>query len=291
METKERRIDNLSILILFALIVFDGAAWYAVAAQGPPRAPEIAFLDVGQGDSTLVTFSGGVQVLTDAGPDRTVVRSLENVLGNRDRYIDLAIVSHPQKDHYMGFFDLLERYAFGAFLINGRGDAGAAEWGLLLDAVRAQGIPIIVIGEGDRIAHGNNTIDILAPDAVWVQSGELNDTGIVAFVRTPAFRALLTADIGVAVEDEIARTYDLRAEILKVAHHGSKFSSGEQFLRDVEPKLAVISSGENRFGHPTEEVLRRLEGADAHVFRTDTHGTIRVIGEGSTLKVFASEAE
>jgi competence protein ComEC len=108
-------------------------------------------------------------------------------------------------------------------------------------------------------------------------------------VRTSEFQALLTGDIGANVEEDLVEKYDLRADILKVGHHGSKYSSSQKFLHEVQPKLAVIEVGENRYGHPTKETLSRLEAAGAHIFRTDQNGTVRVVVEESKLKIFVEK--
>lgn len=118
----------------------------------------------------------------------------------------------------------------------------------------------------------------------------MNDTGFVTLLRTPGFAALFTADIGANVEEDLVQNFDLRADILKVGHHGSKYSSSEEFLEEVEAKLAVIEVGENRYGHPTEETLGRLRAAGAQIFRTDQHGTLKIFVKDKKLQVFTEKS-
>lgn len=284
-----RKFRPFGLIALLLLIGLDAFVWYKIVFERPSGASELYFLDVGQGDAELLLLPSGAKVLTDAGPaNLRIVRELEEIPSLADRYIDIGIISHPQLDHFGGFLQLLDRYRFGAILVNGRMDAEATgEWSSLTGEIRERDIPFIPIGAFDRILNGDAAIDILSPDEVLVQSAEPNDTGIVELVRTPSFRALLTADTGMDIEQYLKDTFDLGAHVLKVGHHGSKYSSGSEFLKEVSPDIAVIEVGENRYGHPTEEALGRLGETGAKVFRTDQNGTIRIVGEGNKLRVFA----
>src|SRR5262249_23763650 len=147
------------------------------------------------GDSTLLETTGGHFMLTDAGPDAQVVSSLEKVAGSR-RYIDIAVITHPQRDHYHGFNFLAERYRFGSVLYNGN-DAPAdyEDWRQLKNALQSQGTLWVPVAAGDHIKTEGASIDIVSPDGALVQSAEPNDTGVVQYIKTPGFTALLTADI------------------------------------------------------------------------------------------------
>jgi competence protein ComEC len=278
---------RLWTVVFFAMLLLgNGLVWHRIlSARGNPG---FYFLDVGQGDSTLIVFPSGAKVLTDAGPDAAVARQLENALPPGDRYIDVGIISHPQLDHFGGFRELIRRYTFGAIIINGR-DADAtdptSEWFALRKQIAERRVPHIVAGAGDRITIAGDRIAILHPDKYFLGSAELNDTGIVELVEFGGLRALLAADIGFAAEDYLLRKFRLDADILKVGHHGSKYSTGEPFLKAVTPRAAVVSLGaRNRFGHPTKETLDRLDRAGAKVFRTDTEGTVFLSVSGRTLR-------
>ena len=283
---------GMAWILLAALVVADGAAWFQIFTAGPPRNSSISFLDVGQGDSSFLELAGGVRVMTDAGPDSSVTKSLQRVLPQGNRSIDLAIVTHPELDHFNGFNYILEHYRIGAFIVNGRDHPGSKQWAELLQKITAKNIPLITLGAGDSIRYGENRIDILSPNAQFVASSELNDTSLVQKVRTPDFTALLTADTGMNVEDYLRGRYGpavLAADILKIGHHGSKYSSGPAFLRAVHPALAAISVGaRNTYGHPTPDTLGRLAAADILVFRTDQRGTITVRRVGGQLRVLLS---
>lgn len=282
---KNKNFDALSVSVILVFVVLDIVVWRQILFFSPPVYPRLDFLDVGQGDSTLLTFPGGTQVLTDAGPSRQVVSSLERSIGN-DRYIDLAVITHAQLDHYNGFNYLLQNYKVGAFLWNGR-EAENEEWKILRSKIAEKKIPLILVGEGDSVRYGENKIEIISPDTSYVQSAEPNDTGIVEYIKTPQFSALLTADTGFGVEDHLVNRFNIHADVLKVGHHGSKYSSGETFLKEVGPRVAVIQVGTgNHYGHPAKETVERLRSMEIAVFRNDKNGSVAITGTGDKLKVF-----
>ena len=283
--------NNLTILIIFSLIALDLFIWPQILFSKNSGEPAAYFLDVGQGDSELVVLENGVKIMTDAGPTSKVIASLESALGPSDKYIDLAIISHPQLDHFNGFNDVLKNYAIGAFIVNGR-QIDLPEWKNLMSKIQEKKIPLIVLAAGDKITVGKDSANFLSPDKNLIQSGELNDTAFVSAVDTQKFRLMLNGDIGQNVEKYLIKKYpveDLKADILKVAHHGSKYSSSEEFLKTVSPKLAVIEVGaKNTYGHPTKEALSRLAEANIlKTFRTDQNSTIKITAENGKLKVFS----
>jgi competence protein ComEC len=280
--------SNLGLLILFLLFVLDGVMWRQIIGAGGVRAGDY-FLDVGQGDSELVIFPDGVRVLIDGGPDAKIVAALEKILPFGDRYIDVLINTHPQLDHFEGFSYVLDGFDIGAVATNGRDDSpGVAEWPAFLYKIKAKQIPLITLTRGDSINNGSSSVKILSPDVALSQSAELNDTGIVTIAEMPGLRALFTADIGSNVESYLmTQKNDLRADILKIPHHGSKYSSSDSFLRAVDPRIAVIEVGaHNTYGHPTAQTLARIASSTrAKIFRTDKNGTVAVIIDGRKLKV------
>ncbi|MBI2888870.1 MAG: hypothetical protein HYY10_03020 [Candidatus Liptonbacteria bacterium] len=279
-----------AMLVIIALVAVDVFVWTGVLQGTPQITSSLHFLDVGQGDSELLLLPGNVAMLTDSGPDKTVVRSIARVLPAGRHYIDIGIISHPQLDHYGGFRELLTHYRFGAIVTNGREAASAkGEWNALMEALRAEHIPIVALRGGDRIRYDEAVIQFLAPDEKLLRSNELNDTGLVEYIATPAFSALLTADIGTDVEKMLLKKdIPLMADILKVGHHGSKYSTGSAFLARARPLLAAIGVGaRNSYRHPTVETLARLASSTVRaVLRTDQHGTISIIPQEGKLRVF-----
>lgn len=264
--------------VLF-LLLLNASLWYGVFSSLAIDEAEYYFLDVGQGDSQLLVFpdgyGGSMRLLIDGGPGSKVLSSLGKIFGAGDKYIDLVLMTHPQLDHFGGLIDVLKTYKVGAFLGSGK-DSGIGAYGALVTELKNQNVPYIVLGAGDSIKYGSATINILSPSPQDLKSKELNDTTLVLLSEHGGIRALFTGDIGFKIESQIMKKYDIGADILKVAHHGSKYSSGNEFLAKVSPDAAVIGVGKNSYGHPTSEAISRLQKAGALIYRTDLDGTIRI---------------
>lgn len=250
------------------------------------RQPALYFLNVGQGDSLFIELPGGVQVLIDGGPDgRKLLTELSHILPPQDRYIDLVIMTHPQLDHFGGFVGLLSAYRIGAFIGTQR-KANIAAYAALSERLKENSIPYLQLLAGDRIRIGDAQLVVLSPSPTQVLDKELNDTSLVVQLQSKEIKALYTGDIGGTLEEKLAQRYDVRSDVFKVSHHGSRFSSNAAFLREVAPAIAVIGVGKNSYGHPTNAALQRLRDAGAQIFRTDEQGSIKIIRAGDRLDVF-----
>jgi competence protein ComEC len=286
--------SNFTALIFFLLAVLDVFLWCEMAGANTPR-PGDYFLDVGQGDSELVILPGDVRILIDGGPaNDKAAAALGKILPAGDRYIDLVMNSHPQLDHFGGLAAVLDGFKVGAFLWNGRSDSpNVAEWRTLVQKAGDDHIAMVPLAQDDTIRAGASDLRILSPDAELGQSAELNDTGLVALAETPDLRTLFTADIAFNVENYLLKrgAADLRADVLKIAHHGSKYSSGADFLRAVSPKAVAIEVGAgNTYGHPSPQTLARIASStNAQVFRTDQDGTVEIFEEDGRLKVITEK--
>jgi len=243
-------------------------------------------LSVGQGDSSLLLLpgSGGdhIKFLIDGGPINGSLNSnLEKILG-LDKYIDVVFVSHPEIDHFGGLIEVLKTYQIGAVLYNGE-DRDNSNWIEFNRIISDKKIAKIALVKGDSVVYTNSTIKTLNSANL---SANTNDSGLVLSLETDGFRALFTADIGAAIEKILAQSGDIKSDILKVGHHGSKYSSGLSFLEKVEPKISVIEVGKNSYGHPTKEALDRLKEVGSQIFDTYKQGIIKIVKEGGELKVF-----
>ena len=269
------------------LVLADVSLWFFIFVGAPVDHVRYYFLNIGQGDSQLIIFPNNIKLLIDAGPDASVVRELGKVLPPEDRYIDLLLMTHPQLDHFGGFVDVLKNYQVGAFLGNGR-RATIPTYGELMKIIRGENVPYITMAEGDKIHIGADEVDVLSPNPKDLASAELNDGCLITMVRAESHNAFYTCDAGSNIESELVQKYNLAlaADILKVGHHGSRFSSSAEFLAAVHPKLAVIEVGaHNRYGHPTREALSRLVAAGTKIFRTDQDGTMLAEFADNSLRV------
>jgi competence protein ComEC len=276
---------NRLILIVVFLVVFDFFVWGLVVFEPIDKNLQIYFLDVGQGDSELAILPSGPKILIDGGPNNKVVDELASVLRPTDRYIDLVMLSHPQTDHFTGLIDVLKRYQVGAFIFNGR--SGTADsWSELTKVIQENKVPLLILAAGDKIHYLDSQFDFLLPDKNFIQSQDLNETTLMPLLQNQNSQILFTGDIDSKIEDYLIKKYDLDIDVLKVAHHGSKYSSGEKFLQSISPKIAVIEVGKNSYGHPTETVLKNLASIGAQVFRTDKDGTIKLTINGQNIDIF-----
>ena len=218
----------------------------------------LVFCDVGQGDAILISYLQN-QVLIDGGPDNKILECLSKKMPFWDRKIEMIVLTHPEKDHETGLIDVLKRYSVKYFVSNNLQKSSTS------------------VKSGDQIKIGPLRFLVLWPPKNYGMTNELNDSSVVLKLSFGYSQALFTGDISEKIEQQI----DLEEiEILKVAHHGSKFSTSKEFLSKIKPKLAIISVGENRFGHPTPEVLERLKQAGVKVLRTDQQGNIEIVSDG-----------
>jgi len=281
------RVQKWILSILGFLFLANILAWIAVFEFSKPKVLEVTFFDVGQGDSIFIETPQGHQILIDGGPDSKVLEKLGKEMPFFDKSLDLIILSHAQRDHLTGLLFVLRNYEVERILWTGveNKTADFQEWLKLLEEEKAK---IIFTEKGLRIRTGKAFMDILFPfEKVAGQSFKnINDTSIVSRLSFGKNSFLFTGDVSSKIEKEIVeKNINLSSNILKVPHHGSKYSSSEEFLQAVSPQLAVIQVGKNSYGHPTKEVLQRLERFGINVLRTDKDGDVKVISDGKTLRI------
>lgn len=276
-----KKILPTTILVLLAANLF---IWRPIIFANDALGTKLYFLNVGQGDSQLALIDG-IKVLIDGGPGPQVVNQLDKILLPHDRYIDLMILTHPQLDHFGGLIDVLRSYQVGAVITSGRSGTTKA-FVEFQKAIRESGVRHLVLRQGDIITYRDSFLKILSPSSKNAQDPELNNTSLVIMLEKMGLRALYTGDIGFDIENELLAKYDLSAQVLKVPHHGSRFSSGSVFLKEVNPKVAIIGVGKNSYGHPTAQTLQRLASVGSAVLRTDNDGNIKIIFNQNRLQVF-----
>jgi|SRR3989344_2340532 len=265
--------------ILLALLGLAFANWVAWGYVLEGSHLKVTFFDVGQGDAIFIETPQGHQILIDGGPVRQLAaEKVGKALPFWDKSLDLVVLTHPDADHITGLVGALERYAIGNVLWTGV-EADTNIFALWKAALEAEGARIALARVGQKVVWSEDStsafMEILYPDAFSI-AGEkaTNDTGIVSKLVFGSHSFLFTGDITKAVEQKlVSQGINLRADILKVPHHGSKYSSSEAFLAAVSPVVAVIQVGaKNSYGHPTQEVLSRL--GNIPVLRTDEKSDI-----------------
>lgn len=242
---------------------------------------KLHFLDVGQGDCTIITCDNE-SLIIDGGPpaaSQYVYWYIRENLGIDE--FQYMIASHPHEDHLGGLSAALNSAVIGVIM------SPVKEWDSrafrsMVKYANLQGTPIIVPEEGDVFSLGEGTITILS---CWPEAWDVNCMSIVCRIDYHDLSFLFTGDAEDMLEYILVDTEaDLSADVLKVGHHGSSTSTTQEFLDMVKPRYAVISCGQNNeYGHPRKEVLERL--STASVFRTDRQGTITMTSDGKTINI------
>ena len=247
------------------------------------------FLSVGQGDAALIRTPSGRWILVDAGPadersnaGRDVV--LPFLVRHGVRRLAAFVLSHAHRDHVGGAPAVL-RQVPADLILDPAEPVAEPHYFELLDLAAERGYRWRPARAGDSLLIDGVLLTVLHPDTTWPRwHDDLNDDSAVLLVRSGAFEALLAGDLGVRAESLLAGRIG-RVDLLKVGHHGSRGSSGTDWLRELEPRAAIVSVGANRYGHPAPEALERLSGAHAEVWRTDRDGTVTVTVAESTMTV------
>lgn len=265
--------------VIVTLLIFFAYFSYQIIVAVRPL--QVVFLDVGQGDSILIQ-KGTRQILIDGGPSgKTELAKLGQYLPYFDREIELVIATHPDKDHIGGLVELARNYQIGKVLSTGaeKDTQTFKEW---KDVLAYNKIETLEAARGMEIKFEDIGMKIIHPQTkVDASAGETNNDSVVARLDWGENSFLFTGDIESPAENEILESQEnIDVDILKVAHHGSKYSSSEAFLDAVSPETGIISvSATNSYGHPTEVVLEALRKRNARILRTDEIGDVLYICE------------
>ena len=246
-----------------------------------PQKLRIFFIDVGQGDSTLIITPDKKTVLIDGGgSDRFDVGEkvlLPYLLDRRILKIDYVLISHFDTDHCGGILTIMEKVKVKNIIISEQAEH-SENYERFKKLMIHKKIRLIEVKKGDKIKIGRySEFKILFPTSRLLSENPLNNNSIVAQFNYNNFKMLFTGDIEKLAEQQIlkAEKAEIRADILKVAHHGSKTSSIPEFIKAVRPKIALIGVGKNNtFGHPNQQTIKNLENIKCRIYRTDLQGEI-----------------
>ena len=285
-----RKLSFIHLIVLLCLSVF--AFSTHSTAQEKDGLLKVYFMDVGQGDAIFIETPNGNQVLIDGGLDNKVIQELSKVMPFYDRDIDMIIASHPHADHVAGLIEVLERYDVKNVL-QAKEDYNSPVVPVWIEAVRNEGANEIEAISGNVIDLGNGaTLTIIHPfiSVAGTLLKNPHDAVVVAILKYGALEVMLTGDMEAKVERRLMlEGYDLKSDILKVGHHGSKTSTTSEFLSAVAPEVAFIQVGaKNRYGHPSPEVLSRLEKFGIKYYRNDLDGTVKVVSDGQSYQIIRS---
>lgn len=286
---------RFALALLGLTFLLAAAAYVSQLRMAKTADARLFFFDVGQGDGAMIRDRDGHEMLIDGGPDASLLEGLADAMPWWDRDIDVMLVTHLDADHYVGFFGVLRRYRVKEIWWTGVAPTTETARRFVAEVERL-GVRQHFAKAGDTIPFDGGSFRVLwpreevrgrivPPTTTNAKGGGTNDYGIVGRFDCGAERALFTADISSHVE---AKLLDdpaaVRADVLKVPHHGSAYSSSEPFLDAVHPREAVISVGAgNRYGHPTPRVLSALLERGIAIHRTDREGMIKYACAGGSL--------
>ena len=261
---------------------------------GPPplagKLLHIHAIDVGQGDSYLIVTPEKKTILIDAGPAEAGSKVVAFLRQQGIAELDLVIATHPHADHIGGMGYVLESFKVKNFLDSGQ-EHTTLTYRRMLEAVKKYVGRLTLAQAGQKFNLDNGiTLSVLAPRQPWLQNvsgSDLNANSVVVRLDYGQFSMLLTGDAEDETEDRLLTDgAPLQVTVLKVAHHGSRHSTRERFLRAATPSVAIISCGAtNRYGHPAQATLDRLRRLDVALYRTDLHGDITLTTNGQEYRI------
>ena len=280
---KERRIKGQNVKVRLACIVgfllLNCLIYYI-----PNPGFYITFIDVGQGDGILIHGDNGMKVMVDGGStsEKQVAKNciVPYLKAEGIGTIDYSIITHTDKDHISGILEILENNNSNRIRIknlvmpdiNMKDDT----YNELIEKAKLKKINVLYIKKGDTLSLGKTKIKCIYPETTTTASDK-NDYCTVLSVKNKTSKILLTGDISKEIEEKIKDDIEENYTVLKVAHHGSNYSSSEKFLKKVNPKYSIISVGKNNsYGHPGNETMERLRKQGGVIYRTDEKGGITI---------------
>lgn len=252
-----------------------------------PNTLRVSFLDVGQGDAIFIQSPSGVQALIDGGPDNRVLEEIHKIMPLFDRSIDVVVATHPDSDHISGLIDVFDRFFVGAFLESGAQNENGVQ-DILNKKIAEKKIKTRTVRRGEVYDLGAGAaLSILYPYDD-VSKSESNSGSIIARLTYGDHTFLLTGDA--PMESELALVGGdqdaLQSTVLKLGHHGSDTSSSATFLSKVRPEYVIVSAGkDNKYNHPSQEVIARVKKFESKILQTKDLGTITFSTNGRVIEV------
>ncbi len=274
----------LQLLSLLCALAFLFTGCYFLEDVTPPPSMdsvEVHFIDVGQGDSILIRSPHG-DALIDTGESKNYPALKKYLKDNGVKNLALCVATHPHSDHIGSMDRIVSDFEIEKLIMPDVVHTSAT-YERLVDAIMEKGLKATKAKGGDSFTIGELAFTVVAPNSK--EYDELNNYSAVIKIEYGQTSFLFTGDAEEISENEIlSKDFDISADVLKLGHHGSKTSTGENFLKAVSPKYAVIMCGkDNTYGHPTQKILKRLASNNITTYRTDEMGTIIIKTDGNSI--------
>ena len=274
-------------LIIFVLgaVLFEIAGTYASEFEPLKDNVRVHYIDVWQGDATFIELPNGKTILIDAGEQEYGEDVVSYIKKLKYKKIDYIFATHPHSDHIGGLKTVIDTFDIGdVYMPDVISDTTL--YYDLLNTIKEKGKKVRIVSAGKSIISEDDLdLTVIAP--INSSYEELNDYSIVLKLTYKNKSFLFMADAEYVSEMELLNSkFDLKADVLKVGHHGSTSSTNYNFLKKVSPSIGVISVGENNdYGHPKEKILEKLKDRNVKVYRTDLNGNIVITTDGNSMKV------
>lgn len=280
------KINNKKIIIgLLFLFIATVILWSKVLVAQEESGLDVFFYDVGQGDAIHIRNSENQDILIDGGPNSEIINKLGQNIPFYEDKIELVILTHPHEDHIAGLIHVLKKYNVEQILCSDINEASATieEWNSI---IKEKNINVKKAVMGQRIDFNQARMDILHP-SINYKTDNVNNDSVVSRLVYGETSFIFTGDAEREAEEEIlSNTSDINisSDVLKVGHHGSKSSSTKGLFSAINPVYGIISAGkDNKYNHPHEETLKKLEDGNIEIFRTDKDGDIRCHTDGKDV--------
>lgn len=282
---------QIIMLIVMILVIVSLVVYWAVSSQSFNLAAkdklQLHFIDVDQGDCTLIITPEGESMLIDSGKDRQSEKVVSYISELGIRTLDYMVISHFHDDHYGSCDEVAEEIGVNTVIVNEAAPDNNTEKALM-ETFEKQGCDVITVSAGYSLTMGELEINILSPFELTDKGGNNDSLVMKMTYRETTF--LFTGDAEAKEESIILDTYTaetISADLIKVGHHGSNTSSSEEFLDAVDPSVALISVGEgNSYGHPHKSTIDNYNERDIQIYRTDELGDIVIFCDGSSLMLY-----
>lgn len=247
---------------------------------------KIHFIDVGQGDSILIEEAGGKNILVDGGDraDRIAAEIINYLKDQNVKKLDYIISTHPHADHIGGLVDIIDTFEVENILDSGKIHSSKTYENYLIK-IDQENINFATPRQGEKLEIGKSELLFLHPDEK-LENYDLNNSSLVFVLKFNKQKFLFTGDIEEKVEQQLLEENpELKVDLIKVPHHGSKTSSSTNWIKSLKPQTAVIQVGDNNYGHPSIEVIELYQNQGSSVFRNDLNGNIVVTADGKNQAI------